>query len=75
MDVDGAERALLDGMLQLLARPTTRTLLIEVNDDTRTGVRGVLADFGFEPKREVAHGETSNIIFDRAGPGSLRLNS
>lgn len=69
MDVDGDELDLLSGMERTLASTRTKTLLIEVNDNTRELALRKLNRMGFSLQKEVRHGDTSNCILKR----TLRL--
>jgi FkbM family methyltransferase len=65
IDVDGGELDLLSGTERTLASQRTKTLLIEVNDNTREPALRKLNQMGFLLQKEVRHGDTSNCIFKR----------
>ncbi len=70
VDVDGGESDVVDGMTALLQRPELKSVLIEVNDQTRAGViakfnaAGFRQSFQSEPRGDAMQ-RTTNIIFQR----------
>jgi FkbM family methyltransferase len=70
IDVDGPERAIIEGMRMTLREPALRSLMIEINDAaSHTAITARLAEAGFI-ERPRAHANDYNHIYDRpTGPG------
>ena len=69
IDVDGPERAIVEGMRQTLHDRRLRSLMVEINDAaSHAAITARLAEAGFT-ERPRAHRNDYNHIFDRPAPG------
>lgn len=65
IDVDGPERAIVEGMRQTLRDPRLRSLMIEINDtESHSAITRLLADAGFA-ERPRTHRNAYNHIYER----------
>jgi FkbM family methyltransferase len=65
IDVDGPERAIIEGMRTTLRNPALRSLLIEINDaDGYAAITALLGEAGFA-ERPRTHRNAYNHVFDR----------
>jgi FkbM family methyltransferase len=69
IDVDGAEVQVVRGLIEILHRQSTKSVLIEVTEDSIGPVSAVLRSAGFRITRVADHGEALNLIFSRVSPG------
>jgi FkbM family methyltransferase len=65
IDVDGPERAIVEGMRRALRDPALRSLMIEINDEeSRRAITAMLDEAGFV-ERPRPHRKDDNHVFDR----------
>jgi FkbM family methyltransferase len=65
IDVDGPERAIVEGMRTTLRNPALRSLMIEINDDAGyKAIAALLGEAGFT-ERPRTHANDYNHVFDR----------
>jgi FkbM family methyltransferase len=65
IDVDGPERAIVEGMRQTLRDPTLSSVMIEINDAAGHGaITAMLGEAGFA-ERPRPHRTNDNYVFDR----------
>lgn len=68
IDVDGTEAQVVQGIRSTSRREQLKSLLIEVNAETREAVTSMLDEAGFAVQNEaVSNAPTTNIIFRRSG--------
>lgn len=65
IDVDGPERAIVEGMCRTLRDPALRSVLIEINDaESHQAITVMLSEAGFA-ERPRKHSNAYNHVFDR----------
>jgi FkbM family methyltransferase len=68
IDVDGPERAIVEGMRQTLRDPALRSVMIEINDDAgHAAITAMLSEAGFA-ERPLPGRTDDNYVFDRVAP-------
>jgi FkbM family methyltransferase len=66
IDVDGPERAIVEGMARTLRDPALKSLMIEINDaESQRAIAALLGAAGFV-ERPRTHANAYNHVFDRA---------
>lgn len=70
IDVDGVEDEVVGGMRRTLANGRVKSLVVEVESNTRRSVIDILTSTGFEIRSEAQCSvRTSNIVFVRSSVG------
>lgn len=74
VDVDGDELSVLHGSRETLAASACRAVLVEVSADTKPGVVGFLAEFGYRVGgvERFTHATLENLIFVRSASAPAR---
>jgi len=71
IDVDGPERAIVEGMRTTLRNPAVRSLMIEINSEAgHRAIAALLGEAGFV-ERPRQHANAYNHVFDRADPNAF----